>query len=98
MLGVCYMVHGDDVGLRLPPRIAPIQVVIVTIPNSKLSEEKAQMLKGMFFVSLNKNRQRFCFLARLFYRTDSLTLCLRLYSCRRRSFHKVEDYKLLLYQ
>ena len=50
MLGVCYMVHGDDVGLRLPPRIAPIQVVIVTIPNSKLSEEKAQMLKGMFFV------------------------------------------------
>ncbi|CAL6397800.1 unnamed protein product [Bathycoccus prasinos] len=45
MLGVCYMVHGDDVGLRLPPRIAPIQVVIVTIPNSKLSEEKAQMLK-----------------------------------------------------
>jgi len=45
MLGVCYMVHGDDVGLRLPPKIAPIQVVIVTIPNSKLSEEKAQMLK-----------------------------------------------------
>jgi hypothetical protein len=48
MLGVCYMVHGDDVGLRLPPKIAPIQVVIVTIPNSKLSEEKAQLLKGMF--------------------------------------------------
>ena len=64
MLGVCYMVHGDDVGLRLPPRIAPIQVVIVTIPNSKLSEEKAQMLKGMFFVSRNKNRD-FVF-ARLF--------------------------------
>ena len=64
MLGVCYMVHGDDVGLRLPPRIAPIQVVIVTIPNSKLSEEKAQMLKGMFFVSRHKNRD-FVF-ARLF--------------------------------
>ena len=59
MLGVCYMVHGDDVGLRLPPKIAPIQVVIVTIPNSKLSEEKAQMLKGMFLVFKN----RFCFRA-----------------------------------
>ena len=86
MLGVCYMVHGDDVGLRLPPRIAPIQVVIVTIPNSKLSEEKAQMLKGMFFVS------RFCSCA-FVSRTDSLTLCLRLYSCRRRSFHKESKIK-----
>lgn len=26
------MVHGDDKGLRLPPRAAPIQVVIVCIP------------------------------------------------------------------
>ena len=86
------MVHGDDVGLRLPPRIAPIQVVIVTIPNSKLSEEKAQMLKGMFFVSRNKNRRDFVFCA-FVSRTDSLTLCLRLYSCRRRSFHKESKIK-----
>jgi prolyl-tRNA synthetase len=27
-IGVCVMVHGDDKGLVLPPRIAPVQVVI----------------------------------------------------------------------
>ncbi len=31
MLGAVIMVHGDDQGLRLPPRIAPIQVAIVPI-------------------------------------------------------------------
>jgi prolyl-tRNA synthetase len=30
-IGALIMVHGDDDGLRLPPRIAPAQVVIVTI-------------------------------------------------------------------
>lgn len=25
------MVHGDDAGLRLPPKLAPVQVVIVPI-------------------------------------------------------------------
>lgn len=34
-IGVCVMVHGDDKGLVLPPRIAPLQVVIVYIYNSK---------------------------------------------------------------
>jgi prolyl-tRNA synthetase len=40
------MVHGDDKGLVLPPRVAPQQVVVVTIPNTKLSPEDAQRLKG----------------------------------------------------
>ncbi|MCY0879797.1 MAG: proline--tRNA ligase [Firmicutes bacterium] len=31
MIGGLIMVHGDDKGLRLPPRVAPIQVVIVPI-------------------------------------------------------------------
>ena len=31
-IGVMVMVHGDDKGLVLPPRIAPVQVVIVLIP------------------------------------------------------------------
>lgn len=31
MVGAVVMAHGDDVGLRLPPRLAPIQVVIVPI-------------------------------------------------------------------
>ncbi|MEE9464577.1 MAG: proline--tRNA ligase [Candidatus Neomarinimicrobiota bacterium] len=31
LMGAMVMVHGDDKGLRLPPRIAPYQVVIVPI-------------------------------------------------------------------
>ncbi len=31
MLGVMFAVHGDDKGLVLPPRIAPVQVVIIPI-------------------------------------------------------------------
>jgi len=31
MVGGMVMTHGDDAGLRLPPRLAPIQVVIVPI-------------------------------------------------------------------
>lgn len=31
MVGAIIMTHGDDTGLRLPPRLAPIQVVIVPI-------------------------------------------------------------------
>lgn len=31
MVGGIVMTHGDDTGLRLPPRLAPIQVVIVPI-------------------------------------------------------------------
>lgn len=31
MLGGLIMVHGDDKGLRLPPRVAPIQVVVVPV-------------------------------------------------------------------
>jgi prolyl-tRNA synthetase len=45
-IGVAIMVHGDDKGLVLPPRVAPQQVVVVTIPNTKLSPEDAQRLKG----------------------------------------------------
>jgi prolyl-tRNA synthetase len=32
MLGGLIMTHGDDRGLRLPPKMAPIEVVIVPIP------------------------------------------------------------------
>ena len=31
MLGALIMVHGDDTGLRIPPRMAPIEVVIVPL-------------------------------------------------------------------
>jgi prolyl-tRNA synthetase len=35
MLGGLIMVHGDDRGLRIPPKMAPIEVVIVPIVRSK---------------------------------------------------------------
>ncbi len=39
LLGGLIMVHGDDRGLRLPPRVAPIQVVVV--PIAKGSDREA---------------------------------------------------------
>ena len=39
MVGGLVMTHGDDGGLRLPPRLAPIQVVIV--PIYRTDEERA---------------------------------------------------------
>ncbi len=51
LIGALIMVHGDDKGLVLPPRIAPIQVVIVPIVFEKPKEiggekiTKRQILK-----------------------------------------------------
>jgi prolyl-tRNA synthetase len=39
MVGATIMAHGDDAGLRLPPAVAPVQVVIVPIYRSE--EERA---------------------------------------------------------
>ena len=35
MIGAIIMVHGDDSGLVLPPRIAPVQVIIVPVQQQK---------------------------------------------------------------
>jgi len=45
IIGALVMVHGDDKGLVLPPKIAPTQVVIVPIPY-KEADEKAIMEKA----------------------------------------------------
>jgi len=42
MVGGTIMVHGDDKGLRLPPAVAPVQVVIV--PIYKNDDEKSSVL------------------------------------------------------
>jgi prolyl-tRNA synthetase len=42
MIGAIIMVHGDDQGLVLPPKLAPYQVVIV--PIYKTDEEKSSVL------------------------------------------------------
>ncbi len=48
LIGAAIMVHGDDNGLILPPRIAPYQVVIVPIPRGNWEETvlpKAQEIR-----------------------------------------------------
>ena len=35
MIGAIIMVHGDNSGLVLPPRIAPVQVMIIPIQQKK---------------------------------------------------------------
>jgi len=35
LIGAVIMVHGDDSGLKLPPRVAPIQTVIIPIMQNK---------------------------------------------------------------
>lgn len=43
LIGALIMVHGDDKGLVLPPRVAPIQVVIIPIYYSP--EDRSQVLE-----------------------------------------------------
>jgi prolyl-tRNA synthetase len=45
MVGAIIMVHGDDQGLRLPPVVAPIQVVV--IPIFKNESEKRAVMDGI---------------------------------------------------
>ncbi len=44
LVGGLIMAHGDDKGLRLPPKVAPFQVVIVPIFRS--DDEKARVLEA----------------------------------------------------
>ncbi len=45
MVGAVVMAHGDDTGLRLPPRIAPIQVVMV--PIYKTEGERGPVMEAL---------------------------------------------------
>ena len=42
LIGALIMVHGDDQGLRLPPKVAPIQIVIVPIYKTDEDKDKIQ--------------------------------------------------------
>lgn len=45
LIGAVIMAHGDNRGLKLPPKVAPIQVVVVPVASHKLGViEKAQEL------------------------------------------------------
>lgn len=47
MLGVLVAIHGDDKGLVLPPKIAPIKIVIVPILFSKDKDKVIQYCKNL---------------------------------------------------
>ena len=51
MIGALIMVHGDDNGLVLPPKIAPKKVVIIPIGD----DEKVNELSNKFYEELNNN-------------------------------------------
>src|ERR1044071_8949994 len=44
LVGALVMTHGDDIGLRTPPLLAPIEIVIV--PIYKSDEERGRMLEA----------------------------------------------------
>ncbi len=47
LIGALIMVHGDDKGLVLPPKVAPIQVVIVPIFKDKDAQEVKDHASGI---------------------------------------------------
>jgi len=48
LIGALVMVHGDDNGMRVPPRLAPNEVVIV--PIWKSDEERSRLLEAAYRV------------------------------------------------
>ena len=52
MIGALIMVHGDDQGLKMPPKIAPIQVVIVPIYRKDSEKEKVMPMVDEVFAEL----------------------------------------------
>lgn len=49
LLGGMIMTHSDDEGLVLPPKLAPIQVVIVPIPkpNAQINEQAEHLMRAL---------------------------------------------------
>ncbi len=44
LMGALIMAHGDDAGLRLPPRLAPVQVVVLAVRTEEGAGEAAAQL------------------------------------------------------
>ncbi|MEJ8548253.1 proline--tRNA ligase [Brevibacillus borstelensis] len=48
LIGAMIMVHGDDRGLALPPRVAPTQVVMIPVGPPKLREKVMEAFDPLF--------------------------------------------------
>jgi prolyl-tRNA synthetase len=58
MIGAIIMVHGDDQGLILPPRIAPIQIVLVPIYKNDAEKSRVMETADKIFRELKADGQR----------------------------------------
>jgi len=47
LVGALVMVHGDERGLKLPPKVAPVQVIIVPIMFDKTKKEILEKAEGI---------------------------------------------------
>lgn len=59
LIGALIMIHGDDSGLILPPRVAPIQVVIVPISAGNWQETVLPQARTIFTNLKNKGLRVF---------------------------------------
>lgn len=58
LVGAVIMAHGDDKGLRLPPKIAPVQVVVVPISKSDKERSEVEAFISPLADSLKKSGVR----------------------------------------
>ena len=58
LIGAVILAHGDDKGLRLPPRIAPIQLVIIPIVKNEEEENQLRDYLGPITAALKKLKIR----------------------------------------
>ena len=58
LIGAVILTHGDDKGLRLPPRIAPIQLVIIPIVKNEEEENQLRNYLGPITAALKKLKIR----------------------------------------
>ena len=61
LVGALIMVHGDDKGLRLPPKVAPIQIVIIPIIKNKNDCVQIQKFLKPFIIELDEKGLRYQF-------------------------------------
>ena len=61
LVGAMIMVHGDDKGLRIPPKIAPIQIVIIPIIKNEDSLSKISNFLLPLLDRLENNEVRYHF-------------------------------------
>jgi prolyl-tRNA synthetase len=48
LVGALIMAHGDDAGLRIPPRLAPVQVVVLLVRNEQgAGDHAAALARGL---------------------------------------------------